>query len=212
MAMLTKRKPKAKSPIPKRMTTREFLALPPDELCESALIYGRMIVMPKPRPEHNDFLHDLGEILKRWIRHLNLGRLFFDCDLILDEENSLVYAPDLMFLLKENEGRYRNGWVFGPTDLCIEILSPTERPYLQKRKFTEYEKYGISWFWVIDPDGEHPTLAEYELVDGLYECRTEIVGDQWFEPGLFPGLTIRLPSLLAGDLKAAVKGKAKRLM
>jgi hypothetical protein len=49
-------------------------------------------------------------------------------------------------------------------------------------------------------------------VNGRYECRSEIVGDQWFEPGLFPGLVFRLPQLLEGDLKAAVKGKAKKLM
>ena len=30
----------------------------------------------------------------------------------------------------------------GPVDLAIEILSPSERPFLQKRKFTDYERYG----------------------------------------------------------------------
>ena len=44
---------KPKSPKRTRMTTREFLALPPDENCETALIYGDLIVMPKPRPKHN---------------------------------------------------------------------------------------------------------------------------------------------------------------
>jgi Uma2 family endonuclease len=210
MATLTKRKPRS-SPT-KLLTTQEFLALPPDEEYESALIYGRMIIMPRPRPKHNDFLHDLGEILKRWIRHMKMGRLFFDNDLILDEENALVYAPDLMFLSSDNADQYRDEMIFAPVDLCVEILSPSERPSLQLRKYRDYEKHGIRWFWVIDPSAEEPTLTEYELVDGLYECRAEVAGDQWFEPGLFPGLTFRLPQLLAGDLKAAVKGKAKRLM
>jgi hypothetical protein len=57
-----------------------------------------------------------------------------------------------------------------------------------------------------------PILEECQLVNGRYGCRSEIVGAQWFEPGLFPGLVFRLPQLLAGDLKAAVKGKAKKLM
>ncbi len=210
MATLTKPRPKPAKKI--RMTVREFLALPPDEHCESELIYGEMIVMPKPRPKHNRAIYYLGHIIDRWVYHFRLGTVFFDNDLILDEENALVYAPDLMFLCKENQGRYRNELVFGPVDLAVEILSPSNRPYIQERKFADYEHYGIPWYWVIDPNAEEPTLRENQLVDGIYVCRSEIVGAQWFEPGLFPGLVFRLPPLLEGDLKAAVKGKAKRLM
>src|SRR5438128_10290985 len=103
----------AKLKIPKkvRMTAREFLALPPDEHCETELLYGEIIVMPKPRPEHNDLLHDLGEVLKRWVRHTKLGRVFFDNDMVLSEIDDLVYAPDLMFLSKQNLAQYRNDLV-----------------------------------------------------------------------------------------------------
>jgi len=156
--------------------------------------------------------HDLGEILRRWIRHLKLGMLFFDNDLIMDEAKALVYAPDLMFLATEHLEQYHDELVYGPVDLAIEILSPSERPYLQRRKYNDYERYGIPWYWIINPLAESPTLEEHQLIDGRYECRSEIAGEQWFEPGLFPGLAFRLPQLLKGDLKAAVKGKAKKLM
>ena len=210
MATLTKPKPKPAKKT--RMTVREFLALPPDEHCETELIYGEMIVMPKPRPKHNRMLYRLGHIVDQWVYHLQLGTVFFDNDMILDENNALVYALDLMFLANENADRYRDELVFGPVDLCVEILSPSNRPNLQERKFADYERHGIPWYWVIDPHAEQPTLRENHLIEGRYECRSEIVGDQWFEPGLFPGLVFRLPPLLEGDLKAAVKGKAKKLM
>jgi Uma2 family endonuclease len=208
MSILTKPKLTKKT----RMTVREFLALPPDKHCETELVYGEMVVMPKPSPKHNRLLHDLGEVLRRWTRHMKLGAVFFDNDMILSEIDDLVYAPDLMFLSKENAERYKDEVVFGPVDLCVEILSPSNRAHLQGRKFADYERYGIPWYWVIDPSADEPTLRENQLVDGIYECRSEVVGDQWFEPGLFPGLTFRLPPLLEGDLKAAVKGKAKKLM
>jgi Uma2 family endonuclease len=118
----------------------------------------------------------------------------------------------LFFLATDNLYRLKKGKVYGVADLVIEILSPSERPFLQNRKFTDYERCGIPWYWIIDPLADIPTLAEHQLVDGRYECRSEIAGEQWFEPGLFPGLVFRLPQLLAGDLKAAVKGKAKKLM
>jgi Uma2 family endonuclease len=212
--MATILKPKSKPTLTKkiRMTAREYLALPESENCETLLIYGEMIVMPQPKPKHNWVLHHLGHILDRWVRQFKLGKVFFDNDMILDEENALVYAPDLMFLSKENAENYRDELVYGPVDLAVEILSPSERPFLQKRKFTDYERYAIPWYWVIDPNAERPTLEEHQLVNGRYQCRSEIVGEEWFEPGLFPGLVFRLSPLLEGDFKAAVKGKAKRLM
>jgi Uma2 family endonuclease len=195
-----------------RMTVREFLALPDDEDYRTELIFGKMIVMSKPGADHNDLLNDLGQMLKRWVRFLGLGRICFDIDMILDAKKALVYAPDLLFLATENLDRLKKGKVHGLADLVIEILSPSDRPFLQNRKFTDYESFGIPWYWMIDPLADIPTLAEHQLVDGRYECRSEIAGEEWFEPGLFPGLVFRLPQLLAGNLKAAVKGKAKKLM
>lgn len=210
MGILLKPKPLKKT----RMTVEQYMALSPEQYPNTLLIYGEMIVMPRPRPKHNRSIFYLGQVVDRWIRHFKLGMTFFDSDLILDEENALVYAPDLMFLATAHLAQYRDERVYGPVDLAVEILSPSEKkkPFLQNRKFTDYEGYGIPWYWIVDPTGEEPTLAEHQLVEGRYKCRSEIAGDEWFEPGLFPGLTFRLPPLLDGDLKAAVKGKAKKLM
>ena len=92
MGVLLKPKPLAK----KRMSVREFLALPPDEAFETELVYGEMIAMPKPGADHNDLMVDLGDLLRRWVRFYLLGRICFDIDIILDEDNALVYAPDLL--------------------------------------------------------------------------------------------------------------------
>lgn len=194
------------------MTARQFLALPPDEDCRTELVYGEIIVMPRPTAEHNDYFYDLGHLLKRWVRHLAAGRICLDIDMILDEENDLIYAPDLLFLGAEQLHRLKKGKLYGPADLCVEILSPAERPARQMRKYADYERYGIPWYWIVDPNAKEPTLQEHHLVNGLYVLRSEIVGNEWFEPGVFPGLVFRLPALLEGDLKSAVKGKAKKLV
>jgi hypothetical protein len=72
--------------------------------------------------------------------------------------------------------------------------------------------YGVRWYWIINTLGDEPVLEENQLVDGAYVVRSEVVGVAWFQPALFSGLELRLPALITGDLKAAVKGKAKRLM
>lgn len=195
----------------KHVTVREYLDSPVEEQ-KTELVYGELVVCPSPTADHQDIVLDLGQLLKRWTRAAELGRVSYDLDMVLDELKDLVYRPDLLFVAKGNENRWREGRVFGPADLCVEVTSPSERPRLQTRKFSDYERYGVSWFWRLDPRPDTLGLEEYQLVDGVFDCRSEISGDAWFEPGLFPGLQFKLPPLRTGDLKAAVKGKAKKLM
>ena len=151
MGILLKPKPSKKT----RMTTQQYFALGPSKEFDTLLIYGELMVMPRPKPKHNRVNHSLSELVDRWVRHLQLGLVFFECDLILDEENALVYAPDLMFLATERLHQYRDELIYGPVDLAVEILSPSNRPYLQERKFADYERYGISWYWVVDSNAEN---------------------------------------------------------
>ena len=92
----------------------------------------------------------------------------------------------------------------------MEVLSEFDKPRLLRRKFSDYERYGVSWYWIVDP--EQQTLEENQLVDGVYVGRSEVGVRDWFEPGVFPELQFRLGPLLTGDLKAAVKGKAKKVV
>lgn len=194
-----------------RLSLEEYFDLPTDG-DRLELVYGECVAAPRPTEEHNDLVHDLAEILKRWVRHHKLGKISIDIDVVLDEPNDLVYAPDVLFTSKENPARRDKGRLYGTPDLCVEVQSPSERPWLQNRKFADYEGYGVRWYWTVAPDGGQSRVAEYELVDGYYECRQEIIGNAWFSPAAFPGLHLRIPPLLADDGAGAVKGKAKRLM
>jgi Uma2 family endonuclease len=193
-----------------RLSLKEYFALPTDDE-RTELVFGECVVSPRPSEEHSDLVHDLAEILKRWVRHHQLGKVSIDIDVVFDEPKQLVYAPDILFTRKANRARRVKGRLYGVPDLCIEVLSPSERPWLQNRKFADYEEYGVRWYWTIAL-AEEPRIEEYELVDGSYICRQETGGMDWFSPGAFPNLHVRLSTLLTGDLKNAVKGKAKRLM
>jgi Uma2 family endonuclease len=194
------------------MTTEEYLAQPTDDE-RSELIYGELVVSPSAAWEHNDLIYYFRDLLGRWTAHYKLGKVCFDLDMVLDVVRALIYRPDLVFLSAEHTARRKRGRVFGAADLCVEVLSPSDRPWIQNRKFADYEKYGVSWYWIIRPDPKLPSIEEHELVDGKYILRTEAVGDDWFKPALFPGLALCLAPMIAGEpLKAAVKGKAKRLV
>lgn len=194
-----------------RLSLDEYFEMPADDE-RTELVYGECVVSPRPSEEHNDLVHDLAEVLKRWVRHYQLGKISIDIDVVLDEPKDLVYAPDILFTLKSNRARRVKGRLYGTPDLCIEVLSPSERPWLQNRKFADYEGYGVHWYWTVLPAEADSRIEEYELVAGSYVCRQEIDGDAWFSPAAFPNLHFRLLPLLSGNLKGAVKGKAKRLM
>lgn len=197
---------------PARMRLDEYFELPPGEGQRTELVFGECVVTPPPAEEHSDFVHALGEILRRWVKHHGLGKIAIEINMVLDQRSSLAYAPDITFVAQENDARRKKGRIYGPADLCVEVFSPSDRPWLRNRKFADYESYGVKWYWAIDPDPAEPRLEEYELALGSYVSRAEITGSDWFQPGLFPGLYLRLPPLAHHDLAGAVKGKAKRLV
>src|SRR4051812_13903334 len=133
----------------RRMTLEEYLAGPPDEF-KAELIYGERVVCPSPTYEHQEVAHHLGHVLRQWARAGGLGRVSQDLDMILDDIKNLAYRPDVLFVAQEHEGRWQRGRVFGPADLAVEILSPSDKPHLQRRKFADYERYGVAWYWIID--------------------------------------------------------------
>src|SRR6266545_3571774 len=157
---------RVKAPV-RRMTTQDYLSGSPDEF-KSELIYGELVVSPSPTDEHQGLQLDLGSLLRRWTRAHDLGQVWHDLDMVLDEFKDLVYRPDLLFLAKEHQGRRKKGRVLGPADLCVEILSPSDKPHIQRRKFSDYERYGVGWYWVVDP--EAATLEENQLSDGVFVC------------------------------------------
>ncbi len=196
---------------PRYMTVEEYLSGPPDKF-SGELIYGELVMSPKPSEHHQDIVGDLRDLLKRWVRFHDLGKVAHDIDMVLDEKLDVVYAPDVLFVAKEHNARRRKGRLYGPADLCVEVLSPADRPRVPRHKYQDYARYGVTWYWTINPHPDEPVIEEHELVKGAYVLRQEILGNKWFKPTLFPGLEFSLPLLMAGNLKAAVRGKAKRLV
>ena len=196
-----------------RLTLRQWLAYPEDDRFME-LIDGVLYMSPSPAGWHQSLDGRLLALLDRWVLHHKLGSVWHDLDMILQQAPAMVYRPDVVYLAREHLDRYREGRIYGPADLCVEILSPSDRPAVLLRKHQDYARFGVPWYWEISggPSGDW-RIVEYKLeASKLYEVVQERAGDAWFEPGVFPGLIFRLDKLAAGQFKAAVKGKAKRLV
>jgi Uma2 family endonuclease len=172
------------------ITAEEYLAMPEDEF-KAELIDGEIVMSPRASGEHQEIVYRLAARLDDWVRPCRTGRVLQDVDVTLDER--LVYAPDVVFLSLEHKDRYRRGRIFGPPDLAVEIISPGSVRMDRVRKFRDYLRYGVRWYWIMEQEG--PVLEEYEAVEGVYVRRTTVEGEESFSPLVFPGLTFPLKPL-----------------
>ncbi|GBD37061.1 hypothetical protein HRbin36_02191 [bacterium HR36] len=195
-----------------RWSVEQYLALPEDDE-KTELIDGVLVVSPSAGFWHQDIAHRLLHVLERWVRANDLGQVWFDLDMVLDEKRGIVYRPDLVYLSTAHLNRLQRERIFGPADLCVEIVSLSDKPHVLLRKHQDYARYGVGWYWEIHRREGDWQLLEYELGQAQeYVLRQEVTGQEWFEPGLFAGLIFRLGPLADGDYKKAVKGKARRLI
>lgn len=83
--------------------------------------------------------------------------------------------------------------VKGPPLLAVEVASPASRARDLGAKKDAYQRFGVPHYWVIDPDGDEPTVRVHELLDGVY-AETVRIG-----PGGRHEVTAPLPIELAHE-------------
>ena len=86
------------------------------------------------------------------------------------------------------------GEIVGVPDLTVEVVSAKGGWRDRVRKFDEYQKAGVEWYWLID--AEDLSVEEYHLKEGQYVRTASIAPGAVFRPGLFAGLEISLSALL----------------
>ena len=87
--------------------------------------------------------------------------------------------PDVAFVARERLQIVERGFVDGPPDIAMEIVSPdsVERDYHLKMNI--YEAAGVKEYWIIDPDEQRATFlrrhgerfVEAKPQDGRYESQ-----------------------------------------
>jgi Uma2 family endonuclease len=104
--------------------------------------------------------------------------------------------PDLGFVAKAREATRQRGYIDGPPDLAIEIVSPdsVQHDYLQKRAI--YEQAGIGEYWILDPDERRATF----LVLGRTKFKEQKPVRSIFRSRAVPGLWLDVRWLWADPL------------
>ncbi len=155
-----------------RLTYDDFVHFPEDGK-RHELIDGEHYVTPSPNAKHQTIVVNLTTLLGSYLRLRRVGRLFVaPFDVVFSDFD--VVEPDLLFVAKSRQADVLTAkHVRGAPDLVVEIGSPSTRKRDETTKRHLYERFGVSEYWVIDPDLD--AVKIYRTVEGRFACVAELL-------------------------------------
>jgi len=188
----------------KPITLAEFWDWYPND-CGRYELHDGVIFEMQPTGNHEEIISFItGEIFAE-IRRLKLPYIIPKQALIkpLDAEKS-AYNPDVTVIDKsalneETLWKKRSTITLGKTiPLVVEVVS-SNWGYDYGHKLIDYEKLGITEYWIIDylglggkryiGDPKQPTISIYQLVEGEYQVQL-FRGDEMLISTIFPELNL----------------------
>ncbi|MFO0840207.1 MAG: Uma2 family endonuclease [Phycisphaerae bacterium] len=145
-----------------RATADEYFELADDDF-RYELIDGVIIMFPSPTPSHQRVAMEIAFQLESFLRGKPIGMLFHEVDVELDRK--LVYRPKLVFVRRENLPRIQPRIRFAP-DVVVEVVSPESRARDTRTKFADYQRFGVSEYWLVDP--AEKTIRLFRMEEGAY--------------------------------------------
>jgi len=174
-----------------RFTYDDYLQFP-DDGQRHELIDGEHYVTASPNTRHQSIVLNLSVLVGSYLRVHRLGRAFTaPFDVVFSPFD--VVEPDLLFVSTARLADVLTAAnVQGAPDLVVEIGSSSTRKRDETIKRRLYERFGVSEYWVIDPELDE--IKVYRLVDGRYTRAAELAleRDEVLESPLFPGLMLPL--------------------
>jgi len=130
-------------------TFGEFMELVQEDQ-KADLLEGVIYLASPENTDHNDLIRWLSLVMGMFIEARNPGRLTINKVAYRLSERTAP-EPDLAFVSASRLAKIKPGYVEGPPDLAIEIVSPdsVDRDYENKR--LRYEEGGVKEYWIIDP-------------------------------------------------------------
>ena len=165
--------------------TYEDLRHTPDDGKRYEVLEGDLIVSPSPKWKHQRVAHRLHTFLTRWEDHGYGSVCPAPMDVVLSDRD--VVEPDLLFIATDRMGIVTEENVRGAPDLVVEVISEgsRHRDVITKRHI--YERNGVRFYWLVDPEEE--TVRVFELKEGAYGDPRVLTAGQELSCALFPGVT-----------------------
>jgi len=178
----------------KLITAEEFFMLPGDPNGHQELVRGEVVTMCRPGFRHGLIQARIAQKLNEYAASRHFGRVTTESGLVTERGPDTVRGPDVAVWSYERRPKDQEpiGYPEVAADLCVEILSPNDRPGEMKEKLREYFTRDVRMVWVLDPEDRavriHRAPDEAQL---LYESATLSCDD------VLPGFSCRVADLFA---------------
>src|ERR1700688_970618 len=172
---------------PVRLTYQDLRRLPDDGM-RHELIDGEHYVTPAPRPKHQRVSGRLYLRLGTYLEEHPCGRGYY-APLAVVWTDFVCVEPDLLYVSREREQlQMTEDYLEGAPDLVVEILAPSTKRFDQGVKHRLYERFGVSEYWIVDPEKEIVNVFRLED-DRLQLC------EELFRQGGAPAQVLSTPLL-----------------
>lgn len=176
-----------------RPLTYDDLLKMPDDFNRYEIINGELLVSPALSLAHQLLSGQLFKVVSAHVDKRRLGELLYaPVDVRLSPYN--VVEPDLLFIRQDRFETYKKrGFIEGPPDLVVEIVSPSSKKIDTVNKAALYAQSGVPEYWLADP--EHRVFRLQVLRDGVYHDAEPIDGR--FHSTVIDGLVIDPASIFS---------------
>lgn len=173
----------------RKMTMKQYLALPEDNGHYHALLDGELEVTPAATPQHQIIVGRLFRLLDAYVSERKLGEVLLSpVDVIFDERNAT--QPDIAFIRAGRLGIIGPKNIRGAPDLAVEVLSPTTRRLDLGKKKEIYARFAVPSYWIVDPKAERVDFLRHEA--GAYALEARVERPEIGRPRAFSGLALPL--------------------
>jgi Uma2 family endonuclease len=171
-----------------RYTFEDFCAISPPKQ-KADLIDGVIYVASPDNTDADDIFVWLMRLLGDFLEMTGLGGRVFGSRVAFRLGDKNGPESDLAYVRSRRLHLVQRGFVEGPPDVAIEIVSPDsiERDYHQKREL--YQKAGVREYWIIDELTHKVTFLRLDRQGEYREVRprkgqlhSRVLPGFWFRP------------------------------
>lgn len=143
-----------------------------DEGMSYELIDGVVVVSPSPSPLHQKVMFAIARLLADYLDRHPVGEIFVETDVHIgstSDGRDIVYRPEIAFIRSEriSHAVIPDEKLIGPPDMVVEVISRGSRQFDSRTNKEDYERFGVSEYWLIDPDRNCMTF--YRRSQGCFE-------------------------------------------
>jgi Uma2 family endonuclease len=160
-----------------QLVTAEELARLPDDGYRYELVEGRLVRMSPVNFDHGRTVLQIGFLLSSHLKQHPVGVVGAEIGFKLAANPDTVRGPDIAFVRNERvpSSAGRRGFVQGPPDIAIEVLSPDDRPSEVDAKTEEYLAKGVLLVVVVDPRRQIAIVSRPGADKVILESATDVV-------------------------------------